>query len=231
MHWAVSVAITAVWVNPVPHNGVSKPLQNSGFQHFNSVAARKPRAPNDKTISPQPNVCPSSLPVLTAWMLQDLPSYANRVRQRSWSSEQRHSNRDFVLGTIIVAGHPELEPLPTQVLGDTSAKFSPELQQVFFTTLERDYPFRRFEPPIHSHSYHWLFLTQTKRGWEFVQMITRIGKTTSPQTALPPRDSSDGAIAQGIRQWLRDCQAGSLSSTPPQPTASPPRSPQQREAP
>ncbi len=215
------VAIATLLVNPSVNLAIGhqQPPETSSPSHSQRWVTSKRSGINPgthpDTDHSTPAACPRALPDLTNWMLQDLPSYANRIRQRSWSTAQRQSNREWMVSTMVLAGKPEFEPLPASAFGSSQAQFPSQLQQVFFTTLERDYPAGKSALPIISHSYHWLFLTQGSQGWEFVQMMTRIGKSVSAQTALPPRDSSNGAIAQGIRLWLRDCQAGALQSKPP----------------
>lgn len=41
-------------------------------------------------------------------------------------------------------------------------------------------------------------------------MFTQTAAYPQQQPPSPPRDSSNGSIAQGIKTWLRDCQAGSI---------------------
>jgi hypothetical protein len=53
-------------------------------------------------------------------------------------------------------------------------------------------------------------LTKTKGGWHLVMMFSQTGSQTEKQPLSPPRDSSNGAIAQGVKTWLRDCQARSV---------------------
>lgn len=63
---------------------------------------------------------------------------------------------------------------------------------------------------VEFQEFHWLLLTKTKSGWRLVMMFTQTGAYPKQQPPLPPRDSSNGAIAQGVKAWLRDCQAGSV---------------------
>jgi len=55
-----------------------------------------------------------------------------------------------------------------------------------------------------------LFLTKTKSDWRFVMMYSQTGLHPKNQPPTPPRDSSNGDIAQAVNAWLRDCQAGSV---------------------
>ena len=58
--------------------------------------------------------------------------------------------------------------------------------------------------------FHRLFLTKTNIGWTVVMMFTQDGSYPVKPPIAPPRNSSNGAIAQGVKLWLRDCQAGSV---------------------
>lgn len=146
--------------------------------------------------------CPRNLEALTNRLLKDLPSYTNRVIQRS-----RQLDRNYDIATyVLLAGRPEFKPLPlkslqyTPVLPDTS-------KQVFFTTLERQYSSDRV---LQRQNYHWLFLTQTPEGWRLVLVFTQFGASRDNEPPTPPQESTDGAIGQAIRLWLRDCRAGEI---------------------
>lgn len=152
----------------------------------------------------QNSSCPRDLKTLTNLLLKDLPSYTNRVIQRS-----RKLDRNYDIATyILLAGRPEFKPLPlkslqyTPVLPDTS-------QQIFFTTLERQYSSDRV---IKRQNYHWLFLTQTPDGWRLVLVFTQFGSSREDEPPNPPQESSNGAIGQAIRLWLRDCRAGEIEN-------------------
>lgn len=135
---------------------------------------------------------------LTGQLLRDLPSYTNRISQ---NIRRRTTN---VYSYVIAAGRPEFAPL-TLGPGDYSPTDSPQPpQQVFLTTLERQYADGK---AVELQQYHWLFLTQSSSGWRLAMMFSRIGTYPSGRPPTPPRDSSDGIIAQAIRTWLRDCQA------------------------
>lgn len=152
--------------------------------------------------------CPTDLPTLTALLLRDLPSYANRVTQRSFTNFDVPATRP---GFVLLAGRPEFEPLslgPGEYLPTTETQTVP--QQVFFTTLERQYVDNR---SIELQQYHWIFLAQESDGWWLVTMRSQVGDLPADQPPTPPQDSSDGAIAQAIRLWLRDCRNRAI--TPP----------------
>lgn len=146
------------------------------------------------------------LETLTTQLLQDLPSYTNRAIQRA----RRRSRSADLYSYMLVAGKPEFTPLPLNLEEySTSAPESSAsgVEQVFFTTLERQYIGKK---AIELQEFHWLLLTKTKSGRRLVMMFTQTGSYSEKQALSPPRDSSNGAIAQGVKAWLRDCQAGSV---------------------
>ena len=151
------------------------------------------------------STCPADLKALTDLLVQDLPSYANRVIQRAAILPESAEIDTYV----IVAGQPEFEPLslgPGQYSDSTT---DPEPAQVFFTTLERQYLDNRV---FITQNYHWLFLTQTDEGWRMALLYTRLG-SPSNTPPRPPLETSDSIIGQAVRLWLRDCQAGTLRRT------------------
>ncbi|MGF1481802.1 MAG: hypothetical protein ACFB4I_20355 [Cyanophyceae cyanobacterium] len=147
--------------------------------------------------------CPSDIQLLIDRLLQDLPGYANRVIQRA--ALFREPEMDVY---VIVAGRPEFEPLtlgPEQYK-DSAVDPNPP-QQVFFTTLERQYLENRV---VTVQNYHWLFLTQTSTGWRMALIYTRLGSPTESVSPRPPLETSDSIIGQAVKLWLRDCRAGAL---------------------
>ncbi|MCX7594434.1 MAG: hypothetical protein N2235_11850 [Fischerella sp.] len=143
---------------------------------------------------------------LTTQLLRDLPSYANRIIQRA----RRLRRSTDVYSYVLVAGRPEFTPLPLNPSEDTDAESknaSKDVEQVFFTTLERQYV---GEKAVELQQFHWLFLTKAKSGWWMVTMFSQTGSYPKNNPPTPPRDSSNGVVAQGIRMWLRDCRAGSV---------------------
>ena len=157
--------------------------------------------------TPQSQKCQAQdVEILTAQLLKDLPSYANRVSQRL-----RRPNRTFDIYTyVLLAGRPEFAPLtlgPGEYLPSEPAALDETTRQVFITTLERQYTDGK---PVQLQEYHWLFLTKTDSGWRLAMMFSRTGTYPSKQPPTRPRDSSNGVIAQAVRTWLRDCQAGSV---------------------
>ncbi|WP_224411503.1 hypothetical protein [Oscillatoria salina] len=154
------------------------------------------------------STCPTDVKILTEQMLKDLPSYANRVIQRA-----RRLDRDVdIFSYVIIAGRAEFEPL---TLGPGEYNPAPNAialeppQQIFFTTLERQYT---DEKAIETQHYHWLFLVQTDSGWRVVTIFSRLGSPSAERPPLPPRETSKGVIGQAVKLWLRDCRAGTLRS-------------------
>ena len=143
--------------------------------------------------------CPADLETLVDRLLQDLPSYANRVIVRSHFSPNTNTAPGYVPRQIILAGRPEFEPLPLNFEDALPENTS----QVFITTLERQY---RGEKRVEIQQYHWLFLSKTENGWELVKIVSRYG-TVADVRPLFGQDSDQSEIAEAIRLWLRDCQA------------------------
>lgn len=152
----------------------------------------------------QHSECPTDLESLTTLLLKDLPSYANRVIARSKQFDLTVDLNTYV----IVAGRPEFEALPLD-RGQYDPLFKDTSEQVFFTTLERQYDQDRV---IEVQNYHWLFLTQTASGWRLFTLFSSLGSPTKENPPLPPKETSDGVIGQAIRLWLRDCRAGAIRS-------------------
>ncbi|MEA5580122.1 hypothetical protein VB620_02065 [Nodularia harveyana UHCC-0300] len=152
------------------------------------------------------SVCSAqSLENLTPQLLHDLPSYANRVTQRA----RRRSRSSDIYSYMLVAGKPEFAPLPLNT--DPRKSTTTGIEQVFFTTLERQYIAGK---PVESQQFHWVLLTKGNTGWRLVMMFTQIGADSQEQLISPPRDSSNGVVAQAVKTWLRDCRAGSVRINP-----------------
>lgn len=148
--------------------------------------------------------CPANLRALMRLLLRDLPSYSNRVNQRAYTAFRTTD----VPGYVIVADHVEYEPLSL----NSEEKLPPSADQpvqVFFTTLERQYVSGK---PVSLQHYHRLFLVETQDGWQLSLMFSTLGHYPADQPPTPPQDTSQGVIAQAIRLWLRDCQAGSVTA-------------------
>ncbi|MEH2128550.1 hypothetical protein [Nostoc sp.] len=147
-----------------------------------------------------------NLETLTIQLLQKLPSYTNRATQRA----RRLSRSSQVYSYMLVAGRPEFIPLPLNLeeySADAFKSAASGVEQVFFTTLERQYISKKV---VELQQFHWLLLTKTQSGWQLVMMFSQVGSHSEQQPLSPPRDSSNGTVAQGVKTWLRDCEAGSL---------------------
>lgn len=145
--------------------------------------------------------CPQELRQLISLLLKDLPDYSNRVIQRTQRINREAGIRNF----IITASLAEFEPLDLP-----SIQYHPissqQPKQVFFTVLERQYNQNKI---TNIQTYHWLFLTKTKDGWQVVMMFSRFGNSRGAISA-PPIETTNGIIGQGIQLWLKDCRAGTL---------------------
>ena len=170
-----------------------------------SIAPLKSVASETKKSSIEDNSCPEDLQQLTASLLKDLPGYSNRVIQRTQRANRQAGIRNF----IIAAGKREFEPLDLpRIQYNRIDDRNPE--QIFFTVLERQYNNGKVS---NIQTYHWLFLTQTNNGWQPVMMFSRFGNSDSSQPPAPPKETTNGIIGQGVQLWLRDCRAGSLSTS------------------
>jgi hypothetical protein len=146
--------------------------------------------------------CSAELETWVPLLLRDLPAYTNRVTQRTFEPG-RSADRP---GHVLIAGAADYTPLP---IAD-SQYTSDVVRQVFFTTLERQYAQNR---SVTIQDFHRVFFTPTSTGWDLVLMFSQIKPASDGQPPIPPFDSSQGAIAQAIRLWLRDCQAGAITAT------------------
>ncbi|BAY10690.1 hypothetical protein NIES2098_38660 [Calothrix sp. NIES-2098] len=175
----------------------------------NLAFSQNPSSLSDKgVVNNQPgSACiEQNLETLTTYLLRDLPSYTNRVTQRA----RRLSRNSEVYSYMLLAGRPEFTPLPLNPgidTTDTSKSVGAGVEQVFFTTLERQYIGAK---AVELQEFHWLFLTKTQSSWRLVMMFTQTGSSPKQQPPTPPRDSSKSTVAQAINLWLRDCQAGSV---------------------
>ncbi len=188
-----------------------------GAQHTPAQDTVSPEAPiedGDPTYLRPTTVCPADPEVLARHLLQDLPSYANRVASRNLDLSRPLTDP---VSTVLVASAPDLNPIDLAELGpgDSARPDDPALQQVFFTTLERQFwP----DQTVSLQHYHWLFLAQTPEGWYLAMLYSSLGSYPGEQGArppTPPQESSDGIVGQAVRLWLRDCRAGALFPTTP----------------
>lgn len=154
--------------------------------------------------------CPTELEPLVESMLPELPGYINRELQRSHLTtleRSLHRNDPNAFSSILFAGQPEFEPLPPGTArSEIGIEENPEEEvfQAFITTLERTYINNEI---LEFQGYHWLFLTPTASGWRLVLMFSSWGSYPADGKTTPPQDSSNSAVGQGIRKWLRDCRS------------------------
>ncbi|MEG3932204.1 MULTISPECIES: hypothetical protein [unclassified Microcoleus] len=181
-----SILVAIVWVVGTPTMAVNLAIDDVNVNaNGHGLWARSP--------------CPADLETLVDRLLQDLPSYANRVIVRSHFSPNTNTPPGYALPQIILAGRPEFEPLPLNFEDALPENAS----QVFITTLERQY---RGGKRVEIQQYHWLFLTKTENGWELVKIVSRFGTAADVRPLLRP-EGEKSEIAEAIRLWLRDCQA------------------------
>ena len=154
---------------------------------------------------PDPFTCPTDVRELTSLLLKDLPSYSNRVIQRTQDINQAAGTRNY----IITAGKTEFEPIGLPRLQYDQKIDNQDPTQVFFTVLERQYINDKI---VDIQTYHWLFLVQAESGWRTVMMFSRFGNSAPNMPPTPPRETTNGVIGQGVQLWLKDCNAGTLRS-------------------
>ncbi len=195
--FAISLSIAiggwGVWCQSANSTGSREQAAGSRQQRSREAEEQRSRGEGEDNFA-----CPQDLPILMPRMLKDLPSYANRVIQRSRSVAKTPYRPTYVLA----AGKPEFEPLQSKS-NQYTPKFSETSQQVYFTTLERRYVGDR---AIDTQNYHRLILTPGDRGWEIVLMFSQFGSTAADRPPSPPQDTTNGYIGQAVSLWLRDCQ-------------------------
>ncbi len=155
------------------------------------------------------SACPQKLKTWTSKMLADLPSYTNRVTQRSIIN---HSQNLIIRNYVIIASTPEFEPIPL-----TQKQYQPVFpntsQQLFFTLLERQYATQRV---IELQHHYWAFFDLTEQGWRLIMLFSQLAsldKKDKVNPLLVTQESDNSAITQAIRLWLRDCNAGAIKFT------------------
>jgi hypothetical protein len=178
--------------------------------------SRIPSIVNSPRVATEPknSTCPQEIQSLMTLMLRDLPGYTNRVMQRSRRLGSISSN-----SYVVVAGNPDFNPINTDINPQLGSGTQPdiarqrfserELQQVFFTTLNREYQGSRL---VEVQEFHRLFLVNTSQGWQLTLMYSRSGSlgSQSPPALTPVRESLNSAVGQAVSIWLRDCQAGTI---------------------
>lgn len=174
-----------------------------------------PPEPGSPYLRPQ-TACPTDLETLTAGLIRDLPSYANRVASSSLGVNETGTG----FGTVLVAGRAEFEPIDLEPL--TFSQFpepSDTIRQVFLTTLERQYT---ENAAVTLENYHWLFLALGDDGWRLALIFSRIAvDEAGARPPTPPREVSDGITGQAVQLWLRDCRAGAVYPIEPPATTEP----------
>jgi hypothetical protein len=144
------------------------------------------------------NQCPTELEPLVMRMVQDLPSYANRANIKGKTRSQL-----AMLNHVVTARQPEFEPIDLP-----SSRPDPSLRQVFITTLEHQ---TISGQRVQFQQYHWLFLVRTRLGWRLSQSFSRSRLHGKSAALTELRESQQGAVAQGVKVWLRDCEAGAIA--------------------
>lgn len=159
--------------------------------------------------------CPADVQQLVNLLLGDLPSYANRVASRNLDLSRRPL---APITTVLIVSPPNFTSIDLAELNSRIPGQDHEaaLEQVFFTTLERQFRQNRVVSLQH---HHWLFLTQTPEGWRMALLYSSIGtlppENRSPgRPPTPPQESSDGIVGQAVRLWLRDCRAEAVFPAP-----------------
>lgn len=153
-----------------------------------------------------PVECPEHVEALAPVMMRDVPNYSNRVSQRSRRSTRRFAPQSHILSAEQLE-FDTLDPRGDGLLPTEQELAANGLESIFFTTLERQYLESEI---IMLQHYHWAFLAQTQQGWHLAFMYSRLGDYPANDPPSPPRNSSEGVIAQAVRLWLRDCEAGAI---------------------
>jgi hypothetical protein len=159
-------------------------------------AGEPPKPAKVPLVYPFNYACPILLKPLLAQIGPDLPGYINRSLQR-----QRHPGDSWRY--LIRLSPPNYWPLSLQTFSDRHPEFqlqdwvnTPNLYQVFFTSLERVYTPTTTEQV---QQFHWLIFQQNNRyQWHLVKIFSQ-----DPQGHL--RESQTEPIGQGISQRLQEC--------------------------
>ncbi|MEB3355487.1 MAG: hypothetical protein VKK04_01980 [Synechococcales bacterium] len=151
--------------------------------------------------------CPARLEPLSALLLRDLPSYANRVSTRAQVAERTFNPKSYVI-TASVPEFAEVAPGFDENVPSPAVIEANGVEQVFFTTLSRQY--RDDTVDLLQH-HHWVFLAPDAEGWRLSLMFSRIATYPENEPPAPLYESSEGVIGRGIQLWLRDCRAGAIA--------------------
>lgn len=143
--------------------------------------------------------CSENINEILPQMLEDIPSYGNRVIQQARKLDRQVDTYSYVL----IASKAEFEPLSLKtqqyepIVADTT-------EQAFFTTLEKQYI---DEQLVTFEKYYWIFLTPTERGWQLVHLLYRLRQSDPDYPITPPRDNTRGIVGRAAEIWLRDYNA------------------------
>jgi hypothetical protein len=127
-------------------------------------------------------------------LVQALPSYTNRVLQRSPEVGLGEKS-----GYVISAKGLTQAPFAL----NTELVDQKNLSSIYLVTWERRY---RNQTIFNVKRYHWLFLRHTPQGWEVDKLFSQSGPYPGYKLFPDPMDTTKGAMAEAIRLWLRDCQ-------------------------
>jgi hypothetical protein len=167
------------------NKGVGRRSQESGVRSQEEEGKKK----EISSLSPISSL--RCLIALLIFLVFNSPAYAKNIPSQPVNPE-------------IDAGQPEFKSLPLNPGIDHGDKYNGEgVRQVFFTTLGRKYIHKK---AVELQEFHRLFLTKTNIGWTVVMMFSQTSSYPVKPPIVPPRDSSNSAIAQGVKLWLRDCQ-------------------------
>jgi hypothetical protein len=139
--------------------------------------------------------CPARIEELGQLLVRDLPSYTNRAIQK------RRKLTNDLYTSIVTAGKPDAKPLPISSREYTPVYPQAAPNQLFITTLERQYAGVN---AVELQKFHWLFLARTKLGWRLVTMYSR--SSQQPRSSIvPPTESTNTPVGEAVRTWLNDC--------------------------
>ncbi|MEM9137722.1 MAG: hypothetical protein AAGB01_10290 [Cyanobacteria bacterium P01_F01_bin.42] len=137
--------------------------------------------------------CAQEFEPFISQMLKNIPIYVNRVNTRADNSQSY----------LLMAGRADFEALPISRTSFPNADSAiADVRQVFFSTVVKRIDGQKV---VHHQEHHWLMMTPSDRGWEFVQMYSVIDSYPSQNLPSAPRDSSEGAMATAIKDWLKAC--------------------------
>ncbi|MGB2924498.1 MAG: hypothetical protein WBB82_04300 [Limnothrix sp.] len=144
-------------------------------------------------------MCNTEMTEIATQMIEDLPSYGNRVIQRARKLDRVEDLYSYILITAL----PEFQPLPL-----TNHQYQPTVadttEQIFFTALSKQYI---DDLPVTYENYYWVLVTRTNYGWEVVHVLSSVGDARFTGILPPPLDSTRGVVGQATKLWFRDYNA------------------------